>query len=142
MMKLENLELVAEIVQTATHKLLSEQDPESAVVLENIMEFRNNLLNESDRGLALMAAAYIDDRFSVLLRAHFVDDKKILKRMFDFTGPLGNFSARLDMSYSLGLIPKNIYDDCNVVKKIRNDFAHVSKPFTFNDEPIRSIFVL
>lgn len=137
-MKQDNLELVSEIVKTSTLRLFAEHAPEQVSVLENIIAFRENLSNESDRGLALMAAAYIDDRLAVLLRSYFVDNGKILRRMFDFTGPLGNFSARLDMAYSLGLIAKNIYNDCNTIKKIRNDFAHDSSPLTFHDEPIQS----
>lgn len=137
-MKKDNLDLVSEIVRTTARNLLTEVDPDRVIVLENVIELRDNLSKESDRGLALMAAAYIDDRLEVLLKAYFVDDKKIIKRMFDFTGSLGNFSSRLDIACSLGLIAKNIYNDCNIIKKIRNDFAHVSKPMTFNDEPIHS----
>lgn len=134
----ENIEILSEIINTMTSQVLEQHKPGSSVPFKNVIDFRNNLSKESDRGMALMGSAYIDDRLAVLLKAYFVDDKKVIKLMFDFTGPLGTFSSRLNMAYSLGLMSKNIYTDCNILKKIRNDFAHVPSPMSFDDEPIKS----
>ena len=134
----KNIEIVSEIIQTTATMLHEQNKTGSSKALNNVIDFRNNLSKESDRGVALMGTAYIDDRLAVLLKAYFVDDKKVIKLMFDFTGPLGTFSSRLNMAYSLGLMSKNIYTDCNILKKIRNDFAHVPSPINFDDEPIKS----
>ena len=85
-----------------------------------------------------MAVAYIDERLTVLLEKYFVDDQSVIKTLFDATGPLGTFSSKLKLAYGIGLLPKNIYTDCNKIRKIRNSFAHVSKPMSFEDEPIKS----
>ena len=37
---------------------------------------------------------------------------------------MGSFSNKISLSYSLGLIDKIINDDLNLVRKIRNKFAH------------------
>ncbi|BCK33297.1 hypothetical protein VCSRO96_3117 [Vibrio cholerae] len=73
--------------------------------IKKILEFRKTLNSETDRGCALMAAAYIDEKLGELLKAYLVDDPKIIERMFDFNGPFGTFSSRIDSTYSLGLLP-------------------------------------
>ena len=106
--------------------------------IKRVTEFRKTLNSETDRGCALMAAAFIDEKLGELLKAHLVDDSKIIKRMFDFNGPFGTFSSRIDSVYALGLLPGNVHKDIHLLRKIRNDFAHVSKPITFEEEPISS----
>lgn len=106
--------------------------------LNAVSQFRQTLIGESDRGCALMAAAYLDERLADLLKAYLVDDRSAVGKMFDFNGPFGTFSSRIDGAYALGLLPKNVRADIQLVRKIRNDFAHVSKPITFEDQPIIS----
>jgi DNA-binding MltR family transcriptional regulator len=85
-----------------------------------------------------MAAAYLDERLADLLKAYLIDDNAVVNNMFNFNGPFGTFSSRIDGAYTLGLLPKNVRADIQLVRKIRNDFAHVSKPITFKDQPIVS----
>ena len=106
--------------------------------IERVHEFRKTLSLETDRGCVMMAAAYIDDQLGELLKAYLIDDKKVVKLMFDFNGPFGTFSSRNDGAYALGLLPGNVHRDIHLLRKIRNDFAHVSTPITFDDEPIAS----
>ena len=39
-------------------------------------------------------------------------------------GPLGSLSARIETAYALGLISKEERDNINLIRDIRNDFAH------------------
>jgi hypothetical protein len=109
-----------------------------AAPVRAVTDFRKTLNQESDRGCALMAAAYLDERLGDLLKSFFVHNDKVINKMFDFNGPFGTFSSRIDSAYALGLLPENVRKDIHLVRKIRNDFAHVSKPITFNDEPMAS----
>lgn len=139
MKEIEELEFIAELTQLTAEKLFEQlDDNDSSIAFKNVFEFRKNLSSETDRGLVLMAVAYIDERLTILLEKYFVNDKSIIKTLFDATGPLGTFSSKLKLAYSIGLLPKNIYTDCNKIRKIRNSFAHVSKPMSFKDEPIKS----
>ena len=60
-----------------------------------------------------------------------------MKRLFEYNQPLGNFSGKISLSYCLGLIDKVVKDDLNLVRKIRNRFAH-DLYVTFADEEIKS----
>ena len=83
-----------------------------------------------------MAAAYLDDRLKALIELRLVSDPKIARRAFDFNGPLGSFSSRIDFAYLLGVIPKNARADLHKLRGIRNSFAHESGPLDFKDEVI------
>jgi DNA-binding MltR family transcriptional regulator len=96
-----------------------------------VRKFRKALTPETDRGCALMAAAFLDETLKELLKANLVNDTKLAHKVFDASGPLGSFSSRIDMAYLLGLIPKNALRDLHVLRKIRNDFAHVSDNLSF-----------
>lgn len=108
--------------------------------LKVVTEFRNTLSNESDRGATLMAAAFIDDRLAELIKKYLIKDRRaLLNSLFNFNGALGTFSSRTSLAYCLGLIPEDIYDDINYLRKIRNIFAHSSDLLTFDSDEINSV---
>ena len=96
-----------------------------------VVDFRHTLNAETDRGVALMAAAFIEYQLESLLRTYFVDERSVVNRLFEADGPLGTLSAKTDASYVLGLIPKETRRDIHLIRKIRNEFAHSSAPMTF-----------
>lgn len=100
------------------------------------VEFRSTLTDETDRGCALMAAAYLDDRLAELLKAYFVDDLRVAKKLLEPTQPLGAFSVRIDVVYLLGLLSREHRKALHLIRKIRNDFGHVAKPISFRDQVI------
>ncbi|MGA3949196.1 MltR family transcriptional regulator [Ralstonia nicotianae] len=104
--------------------------------LRAVIEFRIALSDETDRGAALMAAAFIDDRLKILLERKLVAAPKIVSPIFEFNGALGTFSSRIDMAYLLGLLPKNARQDLHAIRKIRNEFAHTASPISFDDERV------
>lgn len=105
--------------------------------LEIILKFRQELSKETDRGCALMAASFLDYTLEKTLRDKLVGNKNHLDRLFDFNGPLGTFSSRIKLSYSIGLIPKEIMNDLDLIRKVRNEFGHKYEPITF-DTPLIS----
>lgn len=86
--------------------------------------FRKALSSESDRGCALFAAAYLDSSLSDLLYVSLVANKKIDTDLFEGTAPLATFSSRIKMAYYLGLISQPCRRDLDIIRAIRNDFAH------------------
>jgi hypothetical protein len=69
-----------------------------AHLVENVMQFRRTLTGESDRACGLMAGAYLDDQLRGLFRARLVDDEDLMKELFQHLGPLGSFSARIELA--------------------------------------------
>ena len=95
------------------------------------------LQNESHRGAVLVGAELINDYLFKLLKGFMIDDanqevKKLLKN-----GPLRNFSARSRSAYCLGLISKDEFDDIELIRDIRNKFAHKLLEATFDNPEIQ-----
>jgi DNA-binding MltR family transcriptional regulator len=110
---------------------------EELVKIEEYKNFRHSLEEESDRGSALMAAAFIEEKIGELLQLFCVDNKKIYTRLFENNGALATFSSKIDLAFLLGIIPKNIFDDLHLLRRIRNDFAHKASHITFESSPIK-----
>jgi hypothetical protein len=93
----------------------------------------------SDRAAAIVGATIVESRVLKLLQTKLVDltvksGLTLHKRMFDNTGPLGSFSARINLGFMCKLFDESVWRDLNVIRGIRNDFAHVTAMGSF-DEP-------
>lgn len=98
--------------------------------------FLNYFYRESDRGAALLAASMLDEIVLRILRAHFIEDAESEKLLTGFNAPLGTFSARLVAALCLGLIEKLEFNEANLIRKIRNHFAHGWVDISFDDNRI------
>lgn len=97
---------------------------------------REALAKESNRGAALIGAAYLDDILEALLRCVFVD--QCADELLGINQPLGTFHARICLAYSVGLLSKHEYQDLEIVRGIRNDFAHLHDDLTFDNESVKA----
>lgn len=105
---------------------------------KEIKHFRSELTEESDRGCALYACGYLEQKLSDLLFVMLVANSKIETELFDGHGALSSFSNRISMSYYLGLISRGCKKDLDLIRKIRNDFAHSSDSLSFESEGIKN----
>lgn len=95
---------------------------------------------ESDRGLALVAAEFFDATIERLLRARFSvglkSQPKLIKPLFEGFGPLSTFSSKISVSYAINLLQDWMASDLDLIRRIRNDFAHSLESKTFRDPKI------
>src|ERR1035438_10184467 len=103
-----------------------------------VMEFRETLNVETNRGVALVCAAYVEEELKSLLEKTFVDDPKTVKRLFEYSGPLGTFSSKIDLAFITGSIGADAHRGLHLIRKIRNSFAHYHKGRSFSDQDIAS----
>src|SRR5437868_2978240 len=94
----------------------------------------DQLFKESDRGKALLAGVLLDENLEILLRAKMRSEKELLNGLFEGFGPLATFSAKIKISYALFLIEKETYCDLEIIREIRNHFAHHYRQATFYDD--------
>lgn len=92
------------------------------------------LIDESDRGAVIVAAALLeDDLYEILkgvIQSYDISAKNI-KDMFDLSGPLSSLSSKSLICYGFGFISKEIFDDLTKIRKLRNKFAHSSEKVDF-----------
>ncbi|MGA2501729.1 MAG: MltR family transcriptional regulator [Tepidisphaeraceae bacterium] len=91
---------------------------------EDVARLVDDLARETDRGCALLAAAFVDDVLDVMLRAAFVDVPDAVNKILGTGRPLESFGARSHLAYCIGLLGNDVYADINLIREIRNDFAH------------------
>ena len=56
----------------------------------------------------------------------------VVDPLFAALGPLATFSAKVRIAFSFGLISEWIYHDLEVLRKLRNQFAHTLESLKFN----------
>jgi DNA-binding MltR family transcriptional regulator len=104
--------------------------------LKDFTAFLHEFQSETDRGAALVGAALIDQKLADTLRAFFVPGKTAGELLDGGTAPLGTFSARIKAAHALGLIDAFELRECNLIRKIRNEFAHSVHGLAFADPTI------
>lgn len=90
-------------------------------------DFTTTLDKESDRGVILICASTIDCFLKDLMEKYLNKNKgrkKEISKLFEYPNPLNSFASKIQMSYCLGLIQKEMYEDFERIRKIRNTFAH------------------
>lgn len=102
----------------------------------NFAAFLREFQGETDRGAALVGAALLDQMLLDTLRAFLVEGRIADELLEGGNAPLGAFSARIKATYALGLIDQHEQHECEIIRKVRNEFAHRIHGTTFNEPRI------
>ncbi len=102
---------------------------------EDVARLVQDLERETDRGCALLAAAFLDDVLDLMLRSAFVDAPESVNKLLGPGRPLESFGVRAHLAYLIGLLGNDVYSDINLIREIRNDFAH-RQPTSFGAKEI------
>jgi hypothetical protein len=111
---------------------------ESHPHLKEFGEFLDDFNKETERGAALAAAAFIDDLLQRILMAFLVNKSAGEKLLTGFNAPLSSFSARIAAVRALGLLSEAECQECELIRKVRNEFAHQVK-MSFDDKKIEGL---
>jgi hypothetical protein len=97
------------------------------------MLFRQTLTAETDRGVALICAAYLGEELRALLEKSLVEAPSVVGKLFEGTGPFATFSSRIDVAFANGLLSDDRRRALHLIRRIRNDFAHDPGERRFRD---------
>src|SRR5689334_14500810 len=106
--------------------------------LKAFTEFLEEFNGETERGAALTAAAFLDDLLQKVIEAFLIKNKSGKSLCDGFNAPLGTRSSRIAACHAMGLISDQEYQECELIRKIRNEFAHKMK-MSFSVEPVRGL---
>lgn len=106
--------------------------------MEKISALIKELDQESDRALAVLMAAYLDVLLGDLLisRMAVPPAEAVKLLMGGETAPLSSFSSKIRMAYCLGVLSEDERADLELIRKIRNKFAHDLAGLSFETQPI------
>lgn len=116
--------------------LFGDEPPWSESAAEHVYLRNHVLARETDRGAAVLGPAYIETLLEAVIMA-FLRNTPSTARLTEPTGPLSTFAAKSNLAHALGLIHDDTYHDLNLIRDIRNAFAHEVHLHSFDIEPLR-----
>jgi hypothetical protein len=93
-------------------------------IVEDISDFVLELGKEADRSAVIVGATKIDVTLEKLLKLVLFPSAGGRDDLFDNESPLSTFSAKISIAYRLGLIDHDLEHAIQLIRKIRNNFAH------------------
>lgn len=119
-------------------RALTRADPsfEHLAVLEG--ELYNN---PSDRAAAVMFGSFVEIHLQHLIVSKMRKNlnSKDRKQLFEFDGIIGTFAAKIITAYAFNIIGKISKHDLDLIRLLRNEFAHSRMSFGFQTPVIRAV---
>ncbi|MBD9551580.1 DUF4145 domain-containing protein [Pantoea sp. PNT01] len=106
------------------------------LVLTNYNDMVTMFHQESDRGAAVLAGSYVENLLGSYL-VYCMEDKSLKEKVFSSNGPLSSFSQRIEIAQAFGHIDKKTANKLDLIRKIRNHFAHHPFDASFEDSPVK-----
>src|SRR5690606_26294472 len=99
-----------------------------------------DVLNDGgDVAAILVASGFIDACLGSILERQLISSS-ISERLLDPRGgALGNYAARADLCYALGLLSKPLFKDIQKIGEIRNVLAHSHLALFFNSPEVQKL---
>ena len=87
------------------------------------IRFFDEMKAESDRGSAVLAAAWVDDLLARRL-GQLARERHVRRRSTHSAKQPSTFSARIKAANAAGILDGDVYHDLQLLRRIRNHFAH------------------
>lgn len=92
-----------------------------------------------DRSAAIVSAALAEDHLTTVLKSSLHQDDKIVAEMFRGSGPIGSFSAKINLAFLTGLLSMRASKEMHIIREVRNEFAHRLGKLSFKSQRIRDL---
>lgn len=113
--------------------------PGKAPRKSNTSRFMSSLHGAADRSVAIRCATRLDKKLGALLRNAMVSEKLASRMLEGAHAPLGTFSARILAAASFGLITDWARKHLDLIRRVRNEFAHDDSRLLFDDPPVKEM---
>jgi hypothetical protein len=92
---------------------------------------------KNDRGAAILAVTNVENILETCIVRSIIDDGRFYDKLFGFNAPISTFDNKIRIAYALEIISTQMYENLNVIRALRNAFAHSKIPITFRNEGSR-----
>jgi hypothetical protein len=97
----------------------------------------NEEMEGSHRATAVVGGAFVEQHLTHVLKSRMVKDEKVTEEMFTPGRAFGDFGAKVDLGYLIGLYSKQAHKELTPIRRIRNDFAHQLELNSFDRDDIQ-----
>jgi hypothetical protein len=121
----------------ANLRVLTRKDPD----VTHLEALEQELYGDSDRATAVVLGSIVETSLERLLKTSIRNDlnSQDKRQIFDFEGALGTFSSRTIMAYAMKLIGPKARADLDLIRLLRNEFAHSRIPFNFETPEVKAV---
>jgi hypothetical protein len=92
-------------------------------------------------GVAMVVGAALDQLLEEALTTKLVHaNRETRDKLFGEYGALQTFSAKIDLSFALGVVDRKAYTNLTIIRKVRNCFAHADGFLDFDAPTVRKFF--
>jgi hypothetical protein len=100
---------------------------------EDLLSYNQYLVEENDRGAAVMAGALVEKALEDAIRSHLVtpEDGTADTWFSGINAPFRSFAAKIALGRALGMYGPLLETKLNQIRKVRNVFAHRMLPLDF-----------
>jgi Mannitol repressor len=120
--------------------------PEGEVLFETLLNLTDKAWEDDpskDRTAAIMGGTFIEHALRLAISCHLANDKDDPDHNYLFDAddaPYREFSSRARLARALGIISKQEFDEIEIIRLIRNTFAHSIADITFSAPAILAFF--
>lgn len=106
----------------------------------DINDILAELDTQSDHGAALIGANLVEIYLLRAMMSRMIGMNNILNVMFYGQGaPLNTFSSRIYVAHAIGILGPISFRHINIIREIRNKFAHEVRRIDFSHPPIKKM---
>jgi DNA-binding MltR family transcriptional regulator len=100
--------------------------------IQNFSEVLEHIKEETDRATVVILSAHLEDKLEAALRKRInpAKSKDSTNRLFEYNGPLGTFSARIEIAHAFAVIEKATCAQLHTFRELRNACAHSRRPIS------------
>ncbi len=110
----------------------------SSLTLDDLTEFHAEALAENnDRGAAIILAADVENALDSVLTSRLV--RKRTSLLFGPDKPFGSFRNKVVMAYAMNICGERAYRNLEIIRHIRNAFAHAKTPIRFTTKEVTDL---
>ena len=102
---------------------------------DDLEALEKELYDGPDRAAAVVLGALAERAVEKLLRNHM--RKNGVDELFKPSGLLGEFGAKIQLGYALNLFGSQTKKDLNIIRHLRNQFAHSRMPIEFTTPVVK-----
>lgn len=100
------------------------------------------LESESDRVVVIVVGSVLEDRLAEAIKTKLkglTDETEKRLRLFDYSGPLGSFSLKINMALALDIIDTVLLEELHIIREMRNACAHSIHPIDFKTRELANV---
>lgn len=95
---------------------------------------------QGQTAFVVLSAQFVDDLLKILIVSRMPKLSKTKEeKLFHGYGPFNSFSVKIDIAHAMDIIDEGLRHDLDVLRKIRNKFAHPTGPVDFRSTDIRKL---